>query len=156
MSEENLTEKRGQKSMPVGRPTIMTPEIRARLVEGYRLHGSHTAAAGYAGVSRQVVGLWREKFPELIAEIEHARAEWVKTEWDKIDADKSWQARRYRLSVVDRAEFAEVQKVEQTMKAENIQALDDRTAALLIDYLAGAGEDRAEEQPPADTGSEGG
>src|SRR5713226_4594710 len=65
----------------VGRPSVLTPETRRRLLEALREGVSREAACGYAGISYTTLARWLRQgrqdegeLSELLAEVKEAEA----------------------------------------------------------------------------------
>lgn len=58
---------------PTGAPRKDTPALIARLLKGFRLYGTNTAAAAYCGISRATLARWTTNSPELVEQIEDAK-----------------------------------------------------------------------------------
>jgi hypothetical protein len=63
----------------MARPSKLTPEVRAKLLEATRAGASLSDAAAYAGVSTDSFARYRERDPELAAAFAEAEAEVVLT-----------------------------------------------------------------------------
>lgn len=60
--------------MSGGRPSVRTPEVRARLVEALKLGATYSDALQAAGLCRSTFHDWRREDPSLVEELEAARA----------------------------------------------------------------------------------
>ena len=57
----------------VGRPSIYSEEIVKKLESVYQLGVSDEIACNYAGISKETLYTWRDKYPELVDRLDGAK-----------------------------------------------------------------------------------
>lgn len=82
-----------------GRPSVRTPEVRARLVEALKLGATYHDAIQAAGLCRSTFHDWRREDPSLVEELEAARAYHRLMALKRIEraAKRDWKAASYLL-----------------------------------------------------------
>ncbi len=82
-----------------GRPTKLTPAVRAGLMESLRAGMTYAEACAELGISRETLRLWRKGNPALCTSIGQAEAEAADTHITIINkaAEKNWRAAAWWL-----------------------------------------------------------
>lgn len=97
-----------------GRPTLKTPEIVDRLLDGYRRYGSHTGAAGFVPLCPDTVIDWRHDDPDICQRIKQARAEYATRKLADLEDTGSEAYKMRMLQVVAPEEFTPINRQELT------------------------------------------
>jgi len=99
-------EEKKEKGKP-GRPTIFTPELRARLIELFEEHFFLVIVAASSDVYRTQIEEWEREHKDFHASVMHARDKWIQRqmimldEYAKDKKTKDWRALKYKLSIAD-------------------------------------------------------
>lgn len=100
-------EKKEEKKKKPGRPTIFTPELRAKLIKLFEKHFFIAIVAASADIYRERIYEWEREEEAFRIAITHARDKWIKQQMillDKYAKDKKtkdWRALKYKLSIAD-------------------------------------------------------
>ena len=103
--KEKKEEKRGP-----GRPTLLTPELKAKLIKLFEEHFFIAIVAAKAGIYRQQIYEWIREQENFQTDVTHAQGKWIAQQMDllknyaKDKREKDWRALKYLLSIAD-AEF---------------------------------------------------
>lgn len=104
--EEKKEKERGKP----GRPTILTPELRSKLIKLFEKHFFIAIVAAKAGIYRQQIYEWVREQKAFQTDVTHAQGKWIAQQMDllknyaKDKQTKDWRALKYLLSIAD-AEF---------------------------------------------------
>jgi hypothetical protein len=99
-------EKKKEKGKP-GRPTIFTPELRAKLIKLFEENFFIAIVAASADIYRQQIEEWEREHKDFNANVTHARDKWIKQQMILLDQyaidkkTKDWRALKYKLSIAD-------------------------------------------------------
>jgi len=99
-------EEKKEKGKP-GRPTILTPELRAKLIKLFEDHFFIAIVAAKADIYRARIGEWEREGEDFRNDITHARDKWIKQQMETLDKyakdkrEKDWRALKYKLSIAD-------------------------------------------------------
>ncbi len=91
----------------VGRPTILTPELRAKLIKLFEEHFFVAAVASRSDIYRQQIFEWIREQKDFQIAITHARDKWIEQQlillrkYAKDKREKDWRALKYLLSIAD-------------------------------------------------------
>ncbi len=102
-----------------GRPTIFTPELRAKLIKLFEKHFFVAIVAVEAGIYRRRIYEWKNEDEDFRNEITHAQGKWIAqqmellNEYAKDKRTKDWRAPKHLLSIAD-AEFNEKKYLRET------------------------------------------
>jgi len=100
--KEDKKEKRGP-----GRPTILTPELKAELIKLFEEHFFIAIVAASSDLYRQQIEEWEREQKDFHASVTHARDKWIKQQMILLDEyaidkkTKDWRALQYKLSIAD-------------------------------------------------------
>lgn len=100
-------EKKEEEKKKLGRPTIFTPELRAKLIKLFEKHFFIAIVAASADIYRERIYEWEREEEAFRIAITHARDKWIKQQMillDKYAKDKKtkdWRALKYKLSIAD-------------------------------------------------------
>ena len=90
-----------------GRPTIFTPELRAKLIKLFEKHFFLAIVAVEAGIYRRRIYEWQSEDEDFRNEVTHAQGKWLAqqmkllNEYAKDKRTKDWRAPKYLLSIAD-------------------------------------------------------
>jgi len=107
--EEKKEKKDKEKGKP-GRPTILTPELRVKLIKLFEEHFFIAIVAAKAGIYRRRIYEWENEQEDFRTDVTHAQGKWIAQQMDllrnyaKDKREKDWRALKYLLSIAD-AEF---------------------------------------------------
>ncbi|MBA7565312.1 hypothetical protein ES695_16180 [Candidatus Atribacteria bacterium 1244-E10-H5-B2] len=93
-----------------GRPTLLTPELRAKLIKLFEEHFFIAIVAAEAGIYRRRIYEWKNEDEDFRNEITHAQGKWLAHQMELLNnyakdkREKDWRALKYLLSIAD-AEF---------------------------------------------------
>lgn len=99
-------EKKKEKGKP-GRPTILTPALKAKLIKLFEEHFFIAIVAASSDLYRQQIEEWEREQKDFHADVTHARDKWIKQqlkllrEYAKDKREKDWRALKYLLSIAD-------------------------------------------------------
>jgi len=99
--------KREEEKKKPGRPTILTPELKAKLLKLFEDHFFVAIVAASSDLYRQQIEEWEREQKDFHAAITHARDKWIKQQMDLLDKyakdkrEKDWRALKYKLSIAD-------------------------------------------------------
>ena len=91
----------------VGRPTILTPELRSKLIKLFEEHFFIAVVAARSDIYRQQIEEWQRERKEFHASVTHARNKWIEQQlillrnYAKDKREKDWRALKYLLSIAD-------------------------------------------------------
>ena len=91
----------------VGRPTILTPELRSKLIKLFEEHFFIAIVAASSDLYRQQIEEWEREQKDFHASVTHARGKWIKQQMILLDEyaidkkTKDWRALKYKLSIAD-------------------------------------------------------
>ena len=111
-TKEDLTpkkeeEKKEKEKGKPGRPTILTPELKAKLLKLFEKHFFIAIVAASSDLYRQQIEEWEREQEEFHAAITHARDKWIAQQMKLLDQyakdkrEKDWRALKYKLSIAD-------------------------------------------------------
>ncbi|MBA7538891.1 hypothetical protein ES705_31169 [subsurface metagenome] len=90
-----------------GRPTIFTPELRAKLIKLFEKHFFLAIVAVEAGIYRRRIYEWQSEDENFRNDVTHAQGKWIAqqmellNEYAKDKRTKDWRAQKYLLSIAD-------------------------------------------------------
>ena len=102
-------EEKKEKGKP-GRPSILTPELRSRLIKLFEEHFFIAIVAARSDIYRYHIFEWIREQKDFNIAVTHARDKWIKQQMELLDKyakdkrEKDWRALKYKLSIAD-AEF---------------------------------------------------
>ena len=91
----------------VGRPTILTPEMRSRLLKLFEEHFFIAIVAATSDIYRQQIFDWIREQSDFQTAVTHARDKWIEQQMKLLDKyakdkkTKDWRALKYKLSIAD-------------------------------------------------------
>ena len=91
----------------VGRPTILTPELKSKLIKLFEEHFFIAVVAARSDIYRQQIEEWQRERKEFNADVTHARNKWIEQQlillrkYAKDKKTKDWRALKYLLSIAD-------------------------------------------------------
>lgn len=104
--EKKKEEEKKEKGKP-GRPTILTPELRAKLIKLFEEHFFIAIVAAKADIYRARITEWEREGENFRNAVTHARDKWIKQQMELLDQyakdkkTKDWRALKYKLSIAD-------------------------------------------------------
>ena len=104
--KEEEEKKEKEKGKP-GRPTIFTPELKAKLIRLFEEHFFIAIVAAKADIYRARITEWEREGEDFRNDITHARDKWIKQQMETLDKyakdkrEKDWRALKYKLSIAD-------------------------------------------------------
>ena len=99
-------EEKKEKGKP-GRPTILTPELRSRLIKLFEEHFFIAIVAARSDIYRYHIFEWIREQKDFNIAVTHARDKWIKQQMELLDKyakdkrEKDWRALKYKLSIAD-------------------------------------------------------
>ena len=99
-------EEEKEKGKP-GRPTILTPELKAKLIKLFEENFFIAIVAASSDLYRQQIQEWEREQVDFHAAITHAQDKWIKQQMILLDKyakekkTKDWRALKYKLSIAD-------------------------------------------------------
>ena len=99
-------EEEKEKGKP-GRPTILTPELKAKLIKLFEENFFIAIVAASSDLYRQQIQEWEREQVDFHAAITHAQDKWIKQQMVLLDKyakekkTKDWRALKYKLSIAD-------------------------------------------------------
>ena len=106
IKEDPKKEEKKEKGKP-GRPTILTPELKAKLIKLFEEHFFIAIVAASSDLYRQQIEEWEREQKDFHASVMHARDKWIKQQMKLLDEyaidkkTKDWRALKYKLSIAD-------------------------------------------------------
>lgn len=100
--KERSKEKRKQ-----GRPSLLTPELREKLIRLFEDHFFIAIVAAKADIYKARIYEWERDREDFRNEVTHAQDKWTAHEMEELEKDakdkryKDWRARKYKLSISD-------------------------------------------------------
>ncbi len=104
-----------------GRPTKLTPELRAEILRAFKAVRKVSDAACVAGVHPQTVWRWMRDDEVFASEVKQARHQAKADALLKIRADEDWKASAWWLSHMFPKEFAERSRVDVHVEKTQMQ-----------------------------------
>ena len=108
IEDSKLVEKEEkEEKRKVGRPTIFTPELRAKLIKLFEEHFFMAIVAAESDIYRQDIEKWMHEGKDFLLAITHAKDKWIQrqmillNEYAKDKKTKDWRAQKYKLSIAD-------------------------------------------------------
>jgi len=104
---EEKEEKKEEEKRGPGRPTILTPELKAELIKLFEEHFFIAIVAASSDLYRQQIEEWEREQKDFHASVMHARDKWIKQQMKLLDEyaidkkTKDWRALKYKLSIAD-------------------------------------------------------
>ena len=104
---EPVKEEKKKDKKKVGRPTILTQELRSKLIKLFEEHFFIAIVAASSDLYRQQIEEWEREQKDFNADVTHARDKWIKQqlkllrEYAKDKREKDWRALKYLLSIAD-------------------------------------------------------
>jgi len=157
IKEELIQEPEREEKRKVGRPSILTPELKTKLIKLFGKHFFIAIVASKAGIYRQQIYEWIREQKNFQTDVTHAQGKWIAQQMDllrkyaKDKREKDWRALKYLLSIAD-AEFndkkflrEEPGKRESTQITIIINRKDLETSK--IEASKTIGESKLEEEP---------
>jgi len=99
-------EEKKEKGKP-GRPSILTPELRSRLIKLFEEHFFIAIVAARSDIYRYHIFEWIREQKDFNIAVTHARDKWIKQQMELLDKyakdkrEKDWRALKYKLSIAD-------------------------------------------------------
>lgn len=99
--------KKKEEKRKVGRPTILTPELRARLIKLFEEHFFIAVVAARSDVYKYHIFDWIREQKDFNIAVTHARDKWIEQQMKLLDEyakdkrEKDWRALKYKLSIAD-------------------------------------------------------
>ncbi|RXG65860.1 hypothetical protein ES695_05815 [Candidatus Atribacteria bacterium 1244-E10-H5-B2] len=109
---KGLAKKDKEEKKKPGRPTILTPELKAKLVKLFEEHFFIGIVAAKAGIYRYHIYEWRREQKSFNTDVTHAQDKWIAQQMEllrnyaKDKREKDWRALKYLLSIAD-AEYSD-------------------------------------------------
>jgi glutaredoxin len=106
-NKEKKEEKKEEGKRKPGRPTIFTPELRAKLIKLFEENFFIAIVAASADIYRQQIEEWEREHKDFHANVTHARDKWIRQQMKLLDQyaidkkTKDWRALKYKLSIAD-------------------------------------------------------
>ena len=107
--KEEKEEKKKEKKK-IGRPTILTPELRSKLIKLFEEHFFLWIVSAEADIYKQRIIEWKKEQEDFRNAVTHAQGKWIRRQMKLLDnyakdkREKDWRALKYKLSIAD-AEF---------------------------------------------------
>jgi len=107
LEKEDKEEKREEEKRGPGRPTILTPELRAELIRLFEEHFFIAIVAASSDIYRYHIDEWRREQKDFNLAVTHAQTKWIKQQMILLDEyaidkkTKDWRALKYKLSIAD-------------------------------------------------------
>ena len=104
--EEEREEKKKEKKK-VGRPTILTPELKAKLIKLFEEHFFIAIVAARSDIYKYHIFEWIREQKDFNIAVTHARDKWIEQQMKLLDEyakdkrEKDWRALKYKLSIAD-------------------------------------------------------
>ena len=98
--------KKGKKK--VGRPTILTPELRSKLIKLFEEHFFLWIVSAKAGIYKSRIIDWKREQEPFRDEVTYAQGLWIAHQMELLDKyakdkrEKDWRALKYKLSIADK------------------------------------------------------
>ncbi|MBA7532441.1 hypothetical protein ES705_24667 [subsurface metagenome] len=90
-----------------GRPTILTPELRDRLIKLFEEHFFIAIVAARSDIYRERIYEWQKEQEDFRIAVTHARNKWIEQQMELLreyaidKREKDWRALKYLLSIAD-------------------------------------------------------
>lgn len=100
-------EKKEEEKKKPGRPTIFTPELRAKLIKLFEKHFFIAIVAASADIYRARIQEWEREEENFRIDVTHARDKWIQHQMKLLNEyaidkkTKDWRALKYKLSIAD-------------------------------------------------------
>ncbi|MBA7588988.1 hypothetical protein ES708_31060 [subsurface metagenome] len=94
------------------RPTLLTPELRARLIRLFEEHFFLWIVAAEVDIYKEQICEWKREQKDFHNAVTHAQGKWIRQQMKLLDEyakdkrEKDWRALKYKLSIAD-AEFSD-------------------------------------------------
>lgn len=91
-----------------GRPTLLTPELFAKLIRLFEDHFFIAIVAAKADIFRSLIDNWQNEREDFRNALTHAQDKWIAHEMEYLlkfasnKKKKDWRAREYRLSIANK------------------------------------------------------
>lgn len=95
-----------------GRPTILTPELKAKLIKLFEKHFFLWIVSAEADIYKQRIIEWKNELEDFRNAVTHAQGKWIRQQMKLLDQyakdkrEKDWRALKYKLSIAD-AEYSD-------------------------------------------------
>jgi len=105
--KEEKKEKKEREKRKVGRPTILTPELKSKLIKLFEEHFFIAVVASRSDIYRSQIFEWIRERKDFQAAVTHAKDKWIEQqlillrEYAKDKKTKDWRALKYLLSIAD-------------------------------------------------------
>jgi len=105
-----LSKKEKKKKRKVGRPTLLTPELKIKLIKLFEKHFFLWIVSAEADIYKQRIIEWKKEQEDFRNAVTHAQGKWIRQQMKLLDEyaqdkrEKDWRALKYKLSIAD-AEF---------------------------------------------------
>ena len=92
----------------VGRPTILTPELKSKLLRLFEKHFFLWIVSAKAGIYKSRIIDWKREQEPFRDEVTHAQGLWIAHQMELLDKyakdkrEKDWRALKYKLSIADK------------------------------------------------------
>jgi len=99
-------EEKKEKGKP-GRPTILTPELKAKLIKLFEKHFFLWIVSAEADIYKQRIIEWKKEQEDFRNAVTHAQGKWIRQQMEllknyaKDKREKDWRALKYLLSIAD-------------------------------------------------------
>ena len=100
-------EKKEKKRKKIGRPTILTPELRDKLIRLFEDHFFVAVVASRSDIYRSQIFEWIREQKAFQTAVSHAKDKWIEQQlillrnYAKDKKTKDWRALKYLLSIAD-------------------------------------------------------
>ena len=104
---EGLAKKEKEDKKKAGRPSILTPELRSKLIRLFEVHFFIAIVAAKSDIYRQQIFTWIREQKDFQTAVLHAKDKWIEQqmellrEYAKDKREKDWRALKYLLSIAD-------------------------------------------------------
>lgn len=102
-----VKEEKKKEKKKVGRPTILTPELRSKLIKLFEEHFFVAVVAAKSDIYRQQIFEWIREQKLFQTAVTHAKDKWIEQQLEllkkyaKDKREKDWRALKYLLSIAD-------------------------------------------------------
>jgi len=102
-----VKEEKKEEKKKVGRPTILTPELKSKLIKLFEEHFFIAVVAATSDIYRERIYDWQREQEDFRIAVTHARDKWIEQqmellrEYAKDKREKDWRALKYLLSIAD-------------------------------------------------------
>lgn len=108
VKKEPGPENKGKKEKgKLGRPTLLTPELRSKLIKLFEKHFFIAIVAAKADIYRFRIYEWEKEQEDFRTAVTHAQDKWIQQQMKLLDEyaidkrEKDWRALKYKLSIAD-------------------------------------------------------